>query len=348
MKKRLKVGLAAAGLAALVIWWAQTPVPEAVRPANIAARSFSLGWITDKPTGGCALAAASWRDWRFSCDRQRKYSTHLADFKQVSAETVYRIVMIDGPRLRWRNLPYFKTLAIADQQPKLPRPAYGAIRDNSGAPLKKTLVYLSAFDDLDQPLAALTNDDGNYAFDLSNFQSASGYYLLEVVSGQDYRRVEVDSRTVSPLPTLIVASYAQAGPMTIAAEGPTAELFNQLTKTYFDAAVWNIGSTKFAVSGVVFMKFDDRLGTTFVFSRLENFPSLPDRTVQLWLVKNISEYRQAGIVEGADSESKVGYSVFAADGDLTDYDKLLVSYDSSTSVDHPESVVASLTVKEKK
>lgn len=120
-------------------------------------------------------------------------------------------------------------------------------------------------------------------------------------------------------------------------------LFHNLTRTYPNAEVQNIVDSAASVRGVAFLAYDDALGKTFVYARLENMPVVTGTFVRLWLVKNVTEYQKAGIAAFyKEAGLVVLYSAFVRDGDLRSFEKLLVSYDTVLTSDHPETVVLSL------
>lgn len=191
-------------LIALVIWWIRTPIPEMVRAGNVAARSFSAGWVTEKPARGCAAAVASWRDWRRACVEGAKRTTHLVTIDGLRPETNYKLFLIDGLRVTIRNLPAIATKKISDTQPVLPRPGYGQVADRQFQPVPGALVYVYANSKRQTaPLLALTNFEGNWAVDLANFPAEEQSYTIEVTAGVKWRaKMETDIRTSSPFPTI--------------------------------------------------------------------------------------------------------------------------------------------------
>lgn len=205
MKKWLTGGLAAAVLLGLMtVWVVKTPKPERMRVGNFFPRSFSVGWVTRHPTAGCLIAVARINNSKIVCVKDKKYTTHLAEFNSLEPKTHYRLIAVDGLRITWRNLPEVVTPAIVDMQPSLPRPAYGLVTDQVDNSLPHTLVYVYMISKIQRlPLIAMTNDSGNYSVDLSNFLPDTQSYLIEADSGPDRRqRLETDIRTSSPFPTI--------------------------------------------------------------------------------------------------------------------------------------------------
>lgn len=131
----------------------------------------------------------------------------------------------------------------------------------------------------------------------------------------------------------------------IAMDDPTSSrsLFHSLSKTYYDAEVQNISVPDVGVSGAAFLKYDEPLGSTVIFSRIENLPILEGKIIRLWLVKDMDIYQPAGIAEVyTEAGVPVLYSVFTRPEDLRTYKQLLVSYDSTLTIQAPESVVITL------
>lgn len=120
-------------------------------------------------------------------------------------------------------------------------------------------------------------------------------------------------------------------------------LFHNLLKLYPDAEVQNIDVPEVNVSGAAFLKFDEKVNKTFVYSRIQNLPRPVKGAVRLWLNKNINEFTPVGITEFLREENfQVSYSVFVRDGDLRTYQNLLFSYDTSLNIAAPEAVALSL------
>ncbi len=188
----------------LVIWWILTPVPEMVRAGNVAARSFSVGWVTEKPARGCAIAFLSVKHFRRACIEGVKRTTHLVAIDGLRPETNYRLFLIDGLRVTIKNLPAIATKKISDSRPVLPRPGYGQVADDKFQPVPGALVYIYVNSKRQvEPLLALTNSEGNYAVDLANFPAEEQSYTIEVTAAAKWRaKMEADIRTSSPFPTV--------------------------------------------------------------------------------------------------------------------------------------------------
>ena len=85
---------------------------------------------------------------------------------------------------------------------------------------------------------------------------------------------------------------------------------------------------------MAFLKYDEKLKKTFVFTRIENLPY--SKLIRLWLNKELGSYRAVGLVDFVSEQDKlVGYSVFVDDEDLRTYKDLLFSYDESLTVNFP-------------
>ncbi len=122
----------------------------------------------------------------------------------------------------------------------------------------------------------------------------------------------------------------------------TKKLFHNLLALYNDTSeIQNIDIPEFNIKGVAFLKYDEKLQKTFVFSRIENLPY--SRLIRLWVSKDLGNYRAVGLVDFVSEQDKlVGYSVFVDDRDLRLYKELLFSYDPSLSVSYPTAVALTL------
>lgn len=122
----------------------------------------------------------------------------------------------------------------------------------------------------------------------------------------------------------------------------TKKLFHNLLALYNDTSeIQNIDIPEFNIKGVAFLKYDEKLQKTFVFSRIENLPY--SKLIRLWVSKDSGDYRAVGLVDFVNEQDKlVGYSVFVDDRDLRQYKELLFSYDPSLTVSYPTAVALTL------
>jgi hypothetical protein len=122
----------------------------------------------------------------------------------------------------------------------------------------------------------------------------------------------------------------------------TKKLFHNLLALYNDSSeIQNIDVPEFGLKGVAFLKYDENLKKTFVFTRIENLPFA--KLIRLWLSKDLGSYRAVGLVDFVSEQDKlVAYSVFVDDEDLRKYKELLFSYDQSLSVNFPTAVALTL------
>lgn len=204
-------------LTALVVFlWAVTPRPTDLRVANVTARSFSVGWATEIPSRGCIVVASQneWWRWFIQCSRE-KSGAHLVTFEGLAEERMYRVWYWSGLRWQFWRMPVVKTAGIREDQPSLPQPAYGSVRDEFDDPLLNTLIYLYSLSSSNRaPLAAMTNEQGNYGLDLANLlaqrsqpglPAQAGTFVVEVIHGSGERaRFEGDIRMINPLPTITI------------------------------------------------------------------------------------------------------------------------------------------------
>ncbi len=198
------VGALVLGLAG---WWWLTPEPVRVRPANVGTHSFSVGWFTERPTKGCVLAASSFRyqDWVRGCD-QRKDWVHLVDVKGVESGNSYYLILIDFPRITWQRIVPVTTMKVSEKPPQLPEPAFGGVIDQDQSPVEGALVYIEARSlEFSYPVAAVTNEAGNYAVDMGpNVFKAETFFLDAVSSGGVWAEKMISKKFKTPVPTIIV------------------------------------------------------------------------------------------------------------------------------------------------
>lgn len=217
----LKWGIAsfvvAAGIVSLL--YILSPVPWAITPANVGATSLQVAWYTKRASKGCAIALAQTN--RFTLPEQLKatfyrdyvgeyvnktcfdlpLNTHIANLTDLYQQAPYRIIVTTGLRRR-EAYPGISPVTTGEitkgEQPPLPEPAYGSVIYTDQTPANAALVFLykqTENDAYSPPLLALTNNQGNYAIDLANFESDSyvvqtldlnGKTSQEVLSFQDH------------------------------------------------------------------------------------------------------------------------------------------------------------------
>jgi len=193
-------------------WWYRTPRQIRVRPANVGAKSFSVGWFSKKPSRGCVMAVESWKfkswkDWVIKCDDE-KTQWHLVDFKGVKPGTEYQLVVMSGLRVTFKNILSVKTKEISDQPPLIPKPAYGNVVDQKGNPVEGVLVYITAeAKTFNYPVAGVTNRQGNYGIDVGELSQISESLVLDAVGSRGYwKELLISTEGITPAPTITVAN----------------------------------------------------------------------------------------------------------------------------------------------
>lgn len=124
-----------------------------------------------------------------------------------------------------------------------------------------------------------------------------------------------------------------------------AQLFVNLTKTYYDADVVNIDMPEFKVKGVVFKKYDPSIDRTIVFGRLENLP-LIQAVPQMWLSAG-DVFVPSGVGQlTLEADVPVGYFMTSLEGDDSVYETLHFSYDKDVDVKRPTAIFLSVDFDE--
>lgn len=212
MKKWLTAGVVATVFLAPVIWWWRTPVPEMARVANQSAHGFFVSWVYQRPAAGCVAAYAGIKDIVVKCGKN-KSRLHFVEMSGLKPETKYSVFIWNGlraVRVQTRFSRQVSTLSVQDAFPKLPQPGYGSVVDGSGRPIPEALVfvYRHVSDRFYFPAAAVTNEEGNYAVDLSNLEQTNlpfiaGSYLIEVIdqTGKTTKQI-FDREFHSPFPPI--------------------------------------------------------------------------------------------------------------------------------------------------
>lgn len=189
--------------------------------------------------------------------------------------------------------------------------------------------------------------------------------LAALYISQQKQLTEIRSRAAILLPKPIplnVRSMPETSPIqnqspvaTPSAISATAQAYDKLVHTYFGqyvddlsavkARIWNVFVTDTFIHGTVYLKYDDTVDKTFIFSRLQGLVPVTKKVFHLWLVKD-NRFSQAGVIDVTDEDGVLtGYSAFEQTGDLRDYEQLVISQDASVSA-KPESVIATLDVNQ--
>jgi hypothetical protein len=206
---RKQIGLVCLGLAviSLGVWWLMTPVPERIRPANVGVRSFSVGWFTKKPSKSCVVAIGSVNpsEWLVKCEKEARV-THLVGVDKAQPEKYYTIVVIDWPRVTVQDLVPVTTGSVSSEPLRLPQPGYGSVISPEGFRVPGALVYLTPFSrEFNYPVAAITNELGNFAVDIGKVSNKSDGLLVEAVGNMGiWFEQKMSSRFTAPLPTITV------------------------------------------------------------------------------------------------------------------------------------------------
>jgi hypothetical protein len=118
-----------------------SPKPENIRVTDISARSFFVSWVTKKPSSGCAIA--KFGKYKVKKCQKEKIKTHLVMIDNLAPENTYELTITSGFRKIKKGLPIITTGKIQEEQPKIPKPAYGSVKwKNTNQPIKTLLSIL--------------------------------------------------------------------------------------------------------------------------------------------------------------------------------------------------------------
>lgn len=173
---------------------------------------------------------------------------------------------------------------------------------------------------------------------------------------QQKQLTDVRTRAASPIPkpTLLQDKPAVATP---SSKPANVLAYERLNKTYFGqyvndlsvlkARVWNVFVADRLIHGTVFLKYDDTVDKTFIFSRLQGLVPVTKKAFHLWLVNN-DRFSKAGVIDVADEDGvSTGYSSFEQIGDFRNYEQLVISHDASESA-KPQSIITTLEISNSK
>jgi len=181
--------------------------PLWVRVANVGSQSFSLGWVTRADTSGCMVVLrGKWLPTQVrSVCTNTSGLTHLLSVDGLDENQTYRVFVRQGWKWYPTTLKQVVTF-IAKATPPAPAPGYGTVVDLNGNRIAGALVYVYPSNAAKvDPEAVLTNEQGNYAIDLS-FNGSFPGWVIEGGSGPDQWDVmPVSGEATSPFPSLEVS-----------------------------------------------------------------------------------------------------------------------------------------------
>jgi len=193
-------------LTILFLWWVSIPKPEKIWSVNVEAQSAFVTWVTKKPRKGCVVAIKleKPREVKKFCDKSKEIA-HLLKLEGLQSETIYSLVHIDQLRITLTNFKPIATKPIRERVPLMPEPAYGSVVNESGEPIANTVVYVfPVTSEYFYPVATKTNDQGNYAVDLSEIIKKSNKLNLWAISSKgELLKIIVDSIAHTPFPSII-------------------------------------------------------------------------------------------------------------------------------------------------
>lgn len=160
--------------------------------------------------------------------------------------------------------------------------------------------------------------------------------LTVFVVSQQQKLAEVRSKAAEATPAAVTSTTTPTVPGRRYITSKARD-YDRLMKTYFqeyvadpaqiNAKIWNVSVADKQIQGTIHLKYDEAVNQTFVLARLTGLVLPKDKElVRVWIVRK-GEYIPLG---GTDFEVeggwRVGYSVFAKDGDLRDSDEMVVGY----------------------
>lgn len=186
------------GVGIFAINYTTATPPLDVRVSNLTNSYLSLSWTTEKPVKSCLFYSASknkiLRNIYFflgisakNCEDSPS-NFHYLVLENLEPDTAYFYRISHNFRLFKNALPNLKTYPLSEKQPDSTNPVYGKItQDNLG--VVNILVFLSQ-EKADNQLSTITNEQGNYIFDTSNFRDKTGNLLN--LSKEDLVNLEAD------------------------------------------------------------------------------------------------------------------------------------------------------------
>lgn len=194
-----------AGLVTFCIWY--FPPASRITPANVGFRSSMAIWTTNRPSKGCLIATNL--DWplklAFTCDQGTRKNTHMVKFDNLTPETTYTLISLNGPRIKLTPWVEFTTKNFSDTPPLLPNPAYGTVIDTNNFPVAGALVIIyPASPQFYYAVATRTNLKGNFDVDISSLAGNHADLIIESTINGLWNERTVPKDVHQPMPSITI------------------------------------------------------------------------------------------------------------------------------------------------
>lgn len=145
--------------------------PQKIRITNLSDNSFSVSWITQKPTSKSAINYYQKGDQPQTLAEPATLpsSVHQIDIQNLEPQTVYFFTIFSEKEdfKKAGNQPFeVKTLKTTEKPPEPPFILTGSVKDNNGNPQTNALVFF--YHEALIPLSVFVNEKGNFLFSLNN------------------------------------------------------------------------------------------------------------------------------------------------------------------------------------
>lgn len=179
--------------------------PKKILLTNLNHQSATVSWITDKKFRAKVLFSE--QRWRIDLPILKNILAKKAeDFKKIASQIHFvRLESLESDRNYYlqiegeKNIRFFKTRALSEKIVQ-PYTAYGKILQKDGkTPAKGVIVY---FED---KYSTLTNDEGNWTFDLSNLETIRDKIQVKIEGGAlGFASYLLDTSKIQPSDNLIL------------------------------------------------------------------------------------------------------------------------------------------------
>lgn len=145
--------------------------PQKIRITNLSDNSFSVSWLTQKPTQKSAVNYHQQGSPPKTVEEPTILPTrvHQIDIPNLEPQTVYFFTILsDGKSFKKENNQPFeiKTLKTTEKPPGPPFILTGTVKNAQGNSEANVLVFF--YNEQLNPLSILTNEKGNFIFALNN------------------------------------------------------------------------------------------------------------------------------------------------------------------------------------
>lgn len=194
--------------------------PKNTKVTNLSDATFTVSWMTERPTTGTLLVATNGKtstvyyDERDTTGKLTAYTSHSITVRDAHPNTLYSATpLINGKPYITTDKPIeihtFSTLPLNTGGLE---PAYGILKTPDGAPASDALIYLSL--DGGQDFSTIAKPSGSWLIPLNQARTIDGTSFLpilermnesiQIYTASDMTTIVTDTLNDSPVPEVIL------------------------------------------------------------------------------------------------------------------------------------------------